>query len=222
MTTILLAAVAIAAQAQTTSASGWELKAPYQEKDDLKYAINIDIDAAGNTMRVEMSANYKISKKTDKGFEGSFGWTNLYVEGEMQPDESFSLMLKSNGTLKSVKSDYGDGMRRMLLPFFFSYPEKAVAKDATWTYADTSDEAMDGHTAKCEYKVVGMDKFRDAEVMKVSVSITETGPTPMKGSGFYWIGKDGKLVKFDIDVTEWTVPVAGQAFNAKLKGELAK
>ncbi len=214
MTNLLIAAVALAAQS-----NGWDIKTPYAEKDVLRYAVTIEIDAAGNAMRVDMNANYKITKKSDKGFEGSFGWTDLMVEGQQQADENFDLTLKPTGALATVTSDYGDGMRRMLLPFFFTYPGKAVAKDAAWTHAD--EQEIDGHKAKIDYKVVGEEKVKDKDTMKVSVTLTEIGPAPMKGTGHYWIGKDGRMVKFEMDVTEWTVPVAGQTFNAKLKAEIA-
>jgi hypothetical protein len=214
--TQLLLAIALA----QTPAADWNIAAPYKEKEATKYKVQIEINDQGTTINVEMNASVSTSKKTDKGFEGTFSWTDLMVDGGQQEDMTFDTMLKPDGTLKGVKSDLGDGMRRMLLPFYFSYPGKAVTTDATWSYKDASEDEVDAHKATIDYKVVGVEKIKDKEALKVSVKLAEAGPDPMKADGFYWIGKDGRILKYELNVTHWPVPVAGQTFDAKIKAEI--
>ena len=214
MTNLLIAALAL------TQVSAWELKAPYKDNESDKYTVVMKIQDQGQEMAVDMVLERKISKKTDKGFEGTIGWTQLFAEGEQLPDETFEIALKPNGVLKSIKSDYGDAMRRMFLPFFFTYPEKAVAKDAAWTYKDEQEDETDAHKASVEYKVVGEEKVKDKQAMKVSFTMAEEGPSPMKSSGFFWVAQDGKVLKYELDVTGWPVPVAGSVFDAKITGDL--
>ena len=214
MTNLLIAALALA------QGPAWELKAPYKDNESDKYTVVIKIQDQGQEMAVDMVLERKIAKKTDKGFEGTFGWTQLFVEGEQQPDETFAIVLKPNGVLKSVKSDYGDAMRRMFLPFFLAYPDKSVAKDAAWTYKDEQEDEADAHKASVEYKVVGEEKIKDKQAMKVSFTMTEEGPNPMKSSGFFWVAQDGKVLKYELNVTGWPVPVAGSVFDAKITADL--
>jgi hypothetical protein len=213
--TQLLLAVALATQ----PTQDWNLAAPYKEKAADNYKVQIEIFDQGETINVEMNAALATDKKTDKGFEGSFSWTQLIVDGGQQDDMTFATTLKSDGTLKAVKSDLGDGMRRMLLPFYLSYPGKAVAKDATWTYKDANEDEVDAHKTSIEYKVVAIEKVKEVDTMKVSVKLTESGPDPMKVDGFYWVAADGRVLKYELNLTNWPVPVAAQSFDAKLKAE---
>ena len=221
MPNLLFAALALA-QAQTTGAT--ELKVPYKPDDATVYkvAITVTDPSGGADTQVDMTAHYKVAKKTDKGFEGSFAWTNLTVGGEgEQPDETFNVVLKPNGMLKSVDSTYGPGMRRMLIPFYFVYPDKAIEKGATWKYEDEKADETDGHTESIEYKLVGTEKVKDKDATRVDFKITEKGPEPMKGDGAFWVGADGRVLKFEINITGWPVPVASQVFDAKVKGEIS-
>jgi hypothetical protein len=129
-------------------------------------------------------------------------------------------VLKPNGIVKSVDSHYGPGMRRMVLPFYFAYPERPVAIGGTWAYKDDKADETDGHVTDFEYKLVGPEAVNSKKAHKVTVKFNEQGPAPLKGTGTYWIGEDGRVLKFDLDVTGWTVPVASQVFKARITGEL--
>jgi hypothetical protein len=219
MTSILLAAVLLQ---QDPAGAEWGPKPPYKDSESTKYAVKMNIDdpSSGTQVAVEMNTSYKIAKKTDKGYEGTFGWTQLMVEGAEQPDEEFKIVLKPNGFLKTVDSSYGPGMRRMLLPFFFSYPEKPLAPGATWKYKDDDADKTDAHMCDFEYKLEGTEMYKSKKAQKVLVKFNEIGPDPLKGSGTYWVNGEGRVVKFELSVTGWTVPVAGQIFTAKINGEL--
>ena len=43
----------------------------------------------------------------------------------------------------------------------------------------------------------------------------------MSGSEVFWVGKDGAILKYDLDLKNWTVPFAGEPseFDAKIHGE---
>jgi hypothetical protein len=108
----------------------------------------------------------------------------------------------------------------MLLPFFFAYPDKPIEVGGTWTYKDTGEEKVDGHTANFEYKLVGTEDLKSKKAHKVTVKFNEDGPEPLKGDGTYWIGEDGRVLKYELNVSGWPVPVVGQIFTAKITGEI--
>jgi hypothetical protein len=220
MTTLLLAA---AIAVQDPAGAEWGPKPPYKDGETNKYAVKMAIEdpESGATVNVEMTATYTVGKKSDKGVEGTFGWTQLLVDGSEQPDETFKTVLKPNGVLKSVDSVYGPGMRRMLLPFYLAYPEKPVQVGGSWTYKDEQTDETEAHKAVFEYTLSGTEQLKSKKAQKVNVKFSEVGPSPLKGEGTYWVGEDGRVLKFEFNVSGWTVPVAGMVFTAKISGELA-
>ena len=219
--TSLLLAVALAQQAP--AGTEWGPKPPYKDSETTRYAVKMQIEnpADGTYVPVEMTANVKFTKKTEKGFDGTFGWTQLVVDGADQPDEEFKVSVKPNGTLRSVDSDFGPGMRRMFLPFYFIYPEKPLVPGGSWTYKDTKEEEVDGHTTDFTYKLEGTEMYKSKKAQKVAVKFNEVGPNPLKGDGTYWLDEEGRVVKFELKVTGWPVPYVGEIFTATISGEIA-
>lgn len=196
----------------------WKAAAPYSEGQTFKYDVTADIDMGGNPLGVEIVLYHKTTKKTETGFEGESGFEEIFVNGEEMDGFTMQVTLDPNGALKSVKAEEGDGMRRMFMPYYFCYPSTGVDDGGTWGFQDTV--ATDGHKAKFEYTLVGSEDMDGAKCKKVKVAISEEGPNPMKADGHYWVSDKGQVAKFEISVTGWPVPVAGQAFDAKIKGKI--
>ena len=215
MTNLLIAVMAL----MPVSNDGWELKTPFKEKLTLEYDVLILIDAGGMDREVEILSELKIEKKTDKGFEGSFGFTEIYVDGESQPAETWPAVFGANGMLKTMEADELD-TRRMYLPFFMVYPGKTVAVGDTWKYSDKEDEAVAGHRAVIEYKVISEEKVGKQEALKIEFKLKEEGPAPMTGDGHYWINKEGVILKYKMNLSGWPVPMVGQSFDAEISGEI--
>jgi len=216
MTSIILAA----ALSSTLANQGWKPVAPYAEGSALRYDLKANLDMGGNPTDVEITLEHKTTKKTDGGFEGTSAFTQVIVNGNEMDGMSMDVSLSANGVLKSVKSDLGSDMRRMFMAFYFCYPTDAVGDGGTWSFQDA--EATGGHKAKFEYTLAGAEDLNGQQVMKVKVVMSEDGSDPMKATGFYWVASDGKIAKFELNIKGWPVPVAGQAFDATIKGTLKK
>ena len=214
MTNILFAALAL----MPVSNDGWELKAPFKEKLTQEYELLIFIEEGG--MEVEVISVLEIDKKTEEGFTGSFGFTEIYVGGEPMEGGTSPAEFSANGVLMGIEADEGPGVRRMYLPFFFAYPDKTVEVGDTWKYADKEDEAVDGHRAVVEYKVVEEDKVSAKDALKIEFKLKEEGDAPMTGDGHFWVERSGVVLKYEMNLESWPVPMAGEAFNAEITGEL--
>ncbi|HXH60498.1 MAG TPA: DUF6263 family protein [Fimbriimonadaceae bacterium] len=191
----------------------WDIHAPYKQDSTLDYEVVMTLHNGPEQNNVDMLIHHATTKKSDSGYEGTYGWTELYVDDQPQLDQTFGVTLKANGVLKAVTSDYGDGMRRMFLPFMFVYPDKRVDVGDTWTYKDAAEDEMDGHKATIVFKVVDTDTIKEKKVLKIESHLTEDGPDPMKSDGTFWVAEDGTVLKYKFKVTEWPVPVAQQVFQ---------
>lgn len=215
MTNLIFVALAL----MPVSNDGWELKSPFKEKLTQQHDVLILIDAGDMDMEVEIVSELKIDKKTDKGFSGSFGFIEIYLDGMSQPAETWNSEFGSNGMLKTMDADDLD-MRRMFLPFFMVYPDKEVAVGDTWKYSDKEDEAVAGHRAVIEYKVIAEETVGKQAALKVQFKLKEEGPAPMTGEGHYWINKEGVILKYKMNLEGWPVPMAQSTFSAEISGEI--
>jgi len=216
MTNLLMAALVLAS-APTDS---WELKIPFKEKLQQEHDVLIYISMGGEERDVELISQLKIDKKTDTGYEGTYGFKDIYVGGQPQDGGTWPAKFNSGGMIMSMEADEGPGMRRMFLPFFMVYPDKAVAVGDTWKHADKDDEAVDGHTVTVEYKALEVTKAGKADALKVEFKLKEKGPAPMVGDGYFLLGRDGRVLKYKINIEGWPVPIAGTTFNAVITGEI--
>ncbi|HTQ10719.1 MAG TPA: hypothetical protein VMI31_11650 [Fimbriimonadaceae bacterium] len=99
------------------------------------------------------------------------------------------------------------------------YPDKEVKVGDKWT---EKFKPKDGKDVTVDYEVVEQTKVGDADALKIKGKLSEDGP--MKGDCTYWIGKDGAMLKFELDLKSWPVPFAGDPhdFDVKMKGEIVK
>lgn len=217
MTNLLLMALAM----MPVTNDEWELKNPFKEKLTQQYEVLIYIDMGGQEMDVEITAELKIDKKTEKGFSGTYGFTEIFVAGDPQDSEVWPVEFKSNGVLKSLDADEGPGMRRMFLPFFIAYPDKSVSVGDTWKYADSEDDKLDGHMAVMDYKVISEEKVGKKDALKIEFNLKEIGSAPMTGKGHFWVDRNGNVLKFKFNLEGWPVPIADdQVFAAEVSGEI--
>lgn len=214
MTNILFAALAL----MPVQTDGWELMVPFKEELTLEYEMLVFIDDQG--LEAEIIAVLKIDKKTDKGFAGSYGFTEIYVNGEPIENSALPAEFSANGVLMAIEADESPAMRRMYLPFFFAYPDKAVEVGDTWKYADKEDEAVDGHRTILEYKVIEEDKVGGKDALKIEFKLKEEGDAPMTGDGHFWVDRNGVVLKFKMNLESWPVPIAGDVVDAEISGEI--
>ncbi len=210
--TLVLAAVSFA--------DGWMLKAPYEAKSVLTWNVTVNANVGGQDHEAKFKSVLTINSKTDKETKGSGTWTNLMLDGAEQTQDDppkWDVVFNPNGSLASAgeSADYA----RMISPMTFIYPDKEVKVGDKWS---AKYKPKDGKDISVDYEVLEQTKVGEVDVLKIKGKISEDGP--MKGDNVYWVGKDGKLVKFDLSLTAWTVPIAGGPgeIDAKIKGEIAK
>lgn len=212
-----IAALLVAA---ASFADGWMLKAPYEAKAKFTWKVTVNANVGGQDHEATMKQHLSIASKTDKEIKGSGTWTDLSLDGGEQPGEEpkWDVTFNPNGSVASAGE--GADYARMLVPLAFIYPDKEVKAGDKWSVK--YKPAKDAKDMTVDFEVVEVGKVGDAEALKVKGKVSEDGP--MKADTIYWIGKDGKLLKFDLDVKGWIVPFAGNniELDAKIKGELVK
>ena len=208
MLTTIIAAAALAIPAPTAD---WNLKAPYEADKTLGYLIEIDIDdeASGMQLTVTLESVMTISKAVDDGFAAKMKWVDFEMEGEYLPDMEFSAELSASGLLMSMEDEEGDDNRSMFVSFMFVYPNKSVSVGDKWAYEEKDDEI------KIALEAVKEETVKGTKTLKVRAMITD-GENGMKCTGDYWLTADGEVLMYELNLTNWFVPMAGMSFDAKV------
>jgi hypothetical protein len=222
---VAVAVVASIAIACAPGADGWLLKAPYQPKSQFAWDINFKLNFQGSESAVSMRQHLTIDSATDKEVKGKGGWTEFRMNGKVLPAsefESLTMVLSPAGGLLDV-GKHG-AYARMFAPLMFIYPGKEVKAGDKWTTkfkpGAASRDAEGIKELTYDYEVVGEEKVGDVDALRVKAKLTEAGP--MRGNNVYWLGRDGKVLKFEADLQKWGVFIGGNAveLDVKLKGDL--
>jgi hypothetical protein len=226
VTVAITAALAVAV-ACAPRAEGWLLKAPYEAKAQYAWDINFKLNFQGSESAVSMRQHLTIDSATDKEVKGKGGWTDFRMNGKVLPAsefESLAMVLSPAGGLLDV-GKHG-AYARMFAPLMFIYPGKEVKAGDKWTTkfkpGVASRDAEGIKEMTYDYEVVCEEKVGDVDALRVKAKLTEDGP--MRGNNVYWVGKDGKVLKFEADLQKWGVFIGGNAveLDAKLMGDLVK
>jgi hypothetical protein len=216
----ILTALALAA---ASFADGWQLSSPYKANSLFVWKLSVKMTLAGADRTVTMKQRLAVDSKTADSWKGELGWTETRVDDiEMKLDRSWPVALSSAGSILSIGDDVG--YSRMLAPLLFIYPAKAVAVGDKWTTkfkpGEGTEGAKDVREMTYDFEVVGKEKVGNLDTLRIKAKLTEDGP--MKSEGFYWIAKDGRILKFEADIRHWTMRMGGKSgeIDAKLKGEL--
>lgn len=211
---------AVFALAAASFADGWLLKAPYEAKTKLVWNVTVNANVGGQDHEAKFKSVLTIDSKSDKEIKGKGAWLDLMVDGAEQGSDgapTWDITFNPNGSI--VSAGEGADYARMMAPASFIYPEKEVKVGDKWS---AKYKPKNGKDISLDFEVVEQAKVGDADVLKVKSKMTEDGP--MKSENLYWVGKDGKVLKFELDIKSWVVPLPGAPgdFDAKVKGELAK
>lgn len=203
----------------------WEIKPPYQKDKTYKMNVTIDVESQGEHVAVTLGASLGITQQDDKGFKANLSWTDITVNGSpagMTMDAVCTL--DKRGKLLKADSEMVEEFRRQMLPMFFIYPEKPIEAGDKWSDETTKNPDGTKYQIKQEFEAKGIEKAEGDDAMKVAVKFTESGESAMQVTGFFWIAKDGRPLKLDLDVKNWPIPQqgAGASGDVKIKGTLAK
>jgi len=206
--------------AASSFADGWLLKAPYKPQAKTTWSITATASMNGEDHQATLKNTITISSTSDAEIKAKGEWTDVTVDGQDQPggeETTWDIVFKPNGSIQSAHDDVD--YARMLAPLVFIYPNREVKVGDKWT---EKFRPRDGKDITFDYEVVEQTKVGDADALKIKGKLSEDGP--MKGDTVYWIGKDGTLLKYELDLKGWVVPFAGNdtEFDAKIKGEIVK
>jgi hypothetical protein len=216
----LLSLTAVAAFASMSFAQSWMLKAPYEAEQVTAWNVTINTVIEGKERVARIKQVLTIDSKTDKGIKARAAWTNILIDSADQSpsDTQWDVSLNLDGSIASAgqSGDYG----RMMTAGAFVYPNKEVKAFDTWT-----SKVRPGRGAKemtLKYTVLDFTKVGGEEAVKVRGKLSETDG--MTGDLLFWVARDGRVLKFDLDLTGWVIPFATEShrIDAKVKGELVK
>lgn len=224
MLTTLVLASALLASPQT--GDKWDIKAALAPKASTTWDVTTDVMMQGQPTNATMKLVLELKDTpADKPLKATFSMKDLTVEGgQTMPDNAWDVTLDSQGAITDSEAQEGpDAMRQFLMPWVFVYPDKPVGVGDTWT--DTvkvgSDKA--DRSIVITMKADSMDKVGDVDALKVTEDLAQKGDSPLKSTATWWVDKTGKILKFDVKSTNWSVPMLGdQLLDAGFKGTLAK
>lgn len=212
MITALIAATAIA--------DPWTLNAPFKGDWKTEYATTVNIREQQEEISVEMNIKWQTDKKDQNAQSVIVSWSGITVNGNpMDQDSSWTASISPTGSIKKIVGAEDD-YRRMLMPFAFIYPEKPVNVGDSWTSAG-SVEGISETDWTFEAKVEKNEMTQGRDTLRVATKLKEKSAGALEVNGNWWIAKDGTVVKFNLDLKNWLVPLAdGQTFSAIVSGKL--
>lgn len=214
---ILVLAAALLATAAL--GQGWLLKAPYAVNSKTIWKVSVKATIGGVEHDVRFKHTLTIASKSEVEFSGKGSWTGFVFDGNEDPDQdaTWEISFKPDGSI--IRAGKSSDYATMLAPVLFVYPNKVVQPGDKWRAkfkpSPTDKEIL------VDYEVAEVGKVGAADALKVTAKFSGEGP--FKGDGTYWLSKDGLLLKYELDLKHWTVPLSGQSdFDAKVAGEIVK
>ena len=214
---MLIPVIALAIAMQKDSDT-WNLNTTVDPKVKLSWDVTVDAQTGGQDHHAAFKLSRQLKSGDSKKSIVTFSWDHLEVDGqEGQEVTPWDAVVGSKGEIQKMDGDLDDSYRRMLSPLIFVTPEKPVAIGDKWTY----DVKPTGAGAKITYgyEVKKTELLDGAQTIVLSSKFTEEGTEASTGEGTWWLSRVGRVVKFEIKLKNWIVPMAGSTtFDATIKG----
>ncbi len=199
----------------------WDIKPSFTTKTVVAWNVTVDAHVESQDHHAKFRFERTISSADAKSAKAKIAWKDLEVDDN--PNDvpgDFQVTMGMRGELLSSEStEFGDDLRRMLAVFSFVYPEKPIDVGDKWTF-DMTPANGEKHKLTITSEVVGTEKLKGVDALKISTKLEEKGENGMSSKGFFWISKEGKSLRYELDVKNWVVPMAGSGqVEAKIKGE---
>jgi hypothetical protein len=209
-----------------TQADKWDLSAGQAPKSSVKYDVAVKVNQAGqeHTAVMKMAIDRKDAEK-DKPLKGEYNWTDIQLDGgQAVPDQDWPVTFDVHGGIAGSDSSEGaDSVRKTLMPVTFIFPTQPVALGDTWTSTIKGGTEKADESMTFDMKADSVDKVGDVDALKVTEKISQKGDSPLTGTGTWWLDKSGKVLKFEVKVSNWVVAVSGpDPMDADFSGSLAK
>jgi len=213
---IPIIALAFAIQKETDP---WDLKPTADPKTKLTWDVKIEAQAGGQDHHAAFKFTRVLKSDDAKKTVVTFGWDHLEVDDQDgQEVPPWDAVVGARSEILKMDGDTDDSYRRMLAPLLFIYPEKPVAIGDKYTF--DAKPSVKGETITYAYEVKKSDTINGSPTLVIGTKFTEAGADGSTGDGTWWLSKTGKIVKFEIKVKNWVVPMAGGGpVDATLKGQ---
>lgn len=188
----------------------WTLKPTFDPKDPKQvWATIVDAQSDGQAHHAVFQLT-RVPKSTSKEKTVvTYNWEKLSVDDqEGQELPGWDAITGNQGQLLKMDGGTEDAYRRMLSPLVFIYPEKPIVVGDKWEVpvkpSDNSQKLTYSYEAKSKETVDGVN------TIVIAVKFKEDGDKDsMSGTGSWWLSKVGKVVKFEMKLANWIVPMAG-------------
>ncbi len=209
-------ALAIAMQKDSDA---WELKPSVDPKTKLSWGMTVEAQAQGQDHHAAFKFSQLLKTSDDKKKVVTFSWDHLAVDDQEGQDvPAWDAAVGTRGEILKMEGDTEDSFRRMLSPLLFVYPEKPFAMGEKWSFEAKPSGSNPTFTYSYEAKKTEMVK--DTMTVVLATKIVESGKDGMTGEGTWWLSRAGRVIKFEIKLKNWVVPMAGaDAIDATLKGQ---
>ncbi len=181
----------------------FDVKAPKQA-----WAIDIEAQSQGQNHHAVFQFTRLVKSAADAKTVVTYGWEHLTIDDEQgQEIPAWDAVAGSQGQILKMDGDAEDSIRRMLSPMVFAYPDKPVAVGDKWSVVITPPDKGQTFTYNCE--AAAIKDVDGTPTLLVAVKVKEDGPDAITGSGTWWVSKEGKVLKFELKLKTWVVPMAG-------------
>lgn len=216
----------LVAAALVSAPDTWDIKPNLADKSKSTISTTVEANMGSGDHVAKMNVVRTCgAASSDKTVKARYTWDALEVDGNSMDagDNGWDVVLNPDGAILSTTAEGGDDIRRMLSATNFVYPTKAVGAGDKWSSIVKPNKDKDERQLTWSYEVKGIEKVKDVDALKVAATLSEKGSDPMSGDGTWWIGKDGTVLKFELKIKNWVVPMSGgELINATIKGEAAK
>lgn len=207
----------LASYAAASAAQGWMLKRPAATKTT--WNLSVAAPVHGHDMQAKLDYHLDVKGMEQEKVACVASWDHLVVDDEEQGDvTTWELALAPSGAILLVKD--GEEFARMLMPFFFSYPNKEVQPGDKWS--DTVKLSRKSKDVRIDYEVLEKTSAGGEEVLKIAAKFKEEGEGGMEGDDLFWVQKNGTVNKFELKLKNWAVPMVNSGpIPATIKGTIA-
>lgn len=211
------AAVIVLLQAQRdewTLAPRFDTKAPKQS-----WATSVEAESDGHLHRAVFNLTRLTKSISDEKVIETFNWERLSIDGQPGVDQDpWEVVEGKQGQLLKMRGDLSSDYRRMLAPTVFIYPEKPVAVGDKW---EAEVDPLDGGKKMTySYDAKSLDTTDGNAALLVSAKLVEAGDQGIQGEGFWWLSRVGKILRFEMKLSNWVVPMAGsEASNVIIRAK---
>ncbi|MBX3119203.1 MAG: hypothetical protein KF784_09070 [Fimbriimonadaceae bacterium] len=219
---ILTSLIAATTILSTAPQDTWELKSPFTKGYEATYTCKVNVDAGGQQLEANFNQLIKVADGgSGKPWKGTITWLDIMVDGNAAGDPPpWDVKWSEDGSVFATPGDMGDDIRRMLAPLTFLYTGKPVAKGNAWK-TQVKAEEKSAPVVEYNYESLGQEAVNGKDAMKFKVTMKEVADEGVSADGTWWVAKNGVVVKFEMSIKDWLVPMAGdQRMAAKVVGTL--